>query len=149
MSGAAENREVVRTAIEQVCARGDMQLAPSCYAEDFVDRVGRFEYRGLEGVKRSTSLYRALIDDLAFEMLDRVAEGDRVATRFAVTGANGGRRLWLEGITLSRLRDGRIVEDWSVFDTLELLRQLGVRRTLLAAPRMLRALRDRRVSGAL
>ena len=34
------------------------------------------------------------------------------------------------------------VEDWSAFDTLELLRQLGLRRTLLAAPRMLRALRD-------
>ena len=113
------------------------------------DHVGRLEHRGLDGVEQSTRLYRALIDDLAFEVLDQVAEDDRGATRFAVTGANGGRRLRLEGITLSRLRDGRIVEDWSVFDTLELLRQLGVRRTLLAAPRMLRALRYRRVSGAL
>jgi len=39
----------------------------------------------------------------------------------------------------SRLRDGRIVEDWSAFDSLELLRQLGLRRTLLAAPDLLRA----------
>jgi predicted ester cyclase len=147
MPGAAENREVVRTALEQVCARGDMQLAPSCYAEDFVDHVGRLEHRGLEGVKHSTSLYRALIDDLAFEVLDQIAEHDRVATRFAVTGANRGRRLRLKGITLSRLRDGRIVEDWSAFDTLVLLRQLGLARALLAAPRMLRALRGRRISG--
>lgn len=47
----AENREVVRTALEQVCARGDMALSPSCYAEDFVDHVGRLEYRGLEGAR--------------------------------------------------------------------------------------------------
>jgi ketosteroid isomerase-like protein len=135
-----ENRDVVRTALERVCARGDMQLAPSCYAEDFVDHVGRLEYRGLDGVERSTALYRALIDDLAFEVLDQVAEGDRVASRFVVTGSNRGGPLRLEGITLSRLRDGRIVEDWSGFDTLELLRQLGLLRTLRAAPLMLRAL---------
>jgi predicted ester cyclase len=118
-----------------------MRLAPSCYAEDFVDHVGRLEYRGLEGVERSTALYRTLIDDLAFEVLDQVADADRVASRFVVTGSNRGRRLRLEGITLSRLRNGRIVEDWSGFDSLELLRQLGLLRTALAAPRMLRALR--------
>jgi len=47
-------------------------------------------------------------------------------------------RLW--GIVISRLHDGRIIEDWSAFDSLELLKQLGPLRTLLAAPRMLRAL---------
>ena len=49
-------------------------------------------------------------------------------------------RLW--DITISRVRDRRIVEDYSASDSLELLKQLGVWRTLLAAPRMLRTLRD-------
>ena len=49
-------------------------------------------------------------------------------------------------ITLSHLRDTRIVEDWSGFDSIELLRQLGMLRTLLAAPRLLSALRDARRS---
>jgi predicted ester cyclase len=142
--GAQANREVVRTALERVCAHGDMALAPSCYAEDFVDHVGRLEYRGLDGVRRSTTMYRELFDDLAFEVLDQVAEGDSVASRFALTGANRGRRIRIEGIVFSRLRNGRIVEDWSGFDSLEMLRQLGLVRTLLAAPRMLRALRSAR-----
>jgi hypothetical protein len=51
-------------------------------------------------------------------------------------------RLW--GITISRLRDGRIVEDYSAFDSLVLFTQLGPWRTLLAAPALLRALRDAR-----
>jgi predicted ester cyclase len=87
-------------------------------------------------------LYRALLDDLAFEVVDQVAEGDRVASRFVLSGTNRGRSIRMWGIVISRMRDGRIVEDWSAFDSLELVRQLGLRRTLLAAPRMLRALRE-------
>ena len=136
-----ENREVARTALEQVCARGDMALAPHCYAEDFADHVGSLEYQGLAGVRHSTALYRALFDDLTLEVLDQVAEGDRVASRFVLTGSNRGRRVRLWGIVISRLRDGRIVADWSAFDGVELLRQLGVWRTLLSAPRLLDALR--------
>jgi predicted ester cyclase len=134
MTDVDTNREVARTALEQVCSRGDMALAPRCYAEDFADYIGSLEYHGLDGVERSTALYRALFDDLAFDVVDQVVEGDRVASR--------GRHEKLWGITVSRLRDGRIVEDYSAFDSLELLKQLGLWRTLFAAPQMLRALRD-------
>jgi len=148
MTGVAGNRDVARTALERVCARGDMALAPQCYAEDFVDHVGRVEYRGLEGVRRSTELYRRLFDDLAFDVVDQVAEGDRVASRWVLTGTNRGRPVRLWGITISRLRDGRIVEDWSAFDGLELLRALGLWRTFLTAPGFLRPLLKRRPSRA-
>ena len=102
-------------------------------------------------MRRSTELYRRLFDDLAFEVVDQVAEGDRVASRWVLTGSNRGRPVRLWGITISRLRDGRIVEDWSAFDGLELLRALGVWRTLLVAPRFLRPVFKRRPSrrGAL
>ena len=138
------NRDVARMALEQVCSRGDMALAPQCYAVDFADHVGGLEYYGLEGVRRSTALYRALFDDLAFAVVDQVAEGDRIASRWVLTGSNRGRAVRLHGITISRLRDGRIVEDWNGFDSLELLRALGLVRTIRSAPRLLRALRDAR-----
>jgi hypothetical protein len=75
MSAATENRDVARTAIEQVCARGDMELAPSCYAEGFADYFASSEHHGLEGVRKSTDLYRQLFDDLRFEVVDQVADG--------------------------------------------------------------------------
>jgi hypothetical protein len=81
MSAATENRETARMAIEQVCARGDMALAPSCYAGNFADYFSSTEYHGLDGVRQSTELYRQLFDDLAFEVVDQVTEGDRVANR--------------------------------------------------------------------
>jgi predicted ester cyclase len=140
MTAAPANRDVARTAVEQVCARGDMVLAPSCYAEEFADHFAGAEFHGLNGVRRSTALYRALFDDLAFEVVDQVAEDDRVASRWVLTGSNRGRDVRLWGITLSHLRDGRIVRDWSGFDSVGLLRQLGLVRTLLAAPRLLGAM---------
>jgi predicted ester cyclase len=143
----AKNREVARTALEQVCGRGDMTLAPRCYAEDFVDHVGRMQFRGLDGVRRSTELYRRLFDDLAFEVVDQIAEGDRVASRWVLTGSNRGRPIRLWGITISRLRDGRIVEDWSASDGSELLRTLGVWSTIRATARLVRPLLGKRRIG--
>ena len=91
-------------------------------------------------------MYRALFDDPAFDVVDHVTEGDRVASRFVLTGSNRGRRVRLWDITIGWLRDGRIVEDHSAFDSLELLKQFGLWRTLLAAPALLRALREGRAS---
>jgi predicted ester cyclase len=82
-----------------------------------------------------------LFDGLRFEVVDQVAEGDRVASRWVLTGTNRRRPVRLWGITLSRLGDGRIVEDWIGFDSLELVRQLGILRTVLAVPTLLRASR--------
>jgi predicted ester cyclase len=144
MTGTEDSAGVARRALEQVCATGDMALAPSCYAEDFADHVGGLDYHGLDGVRRSTAVYRALFDDLRIDVVDQVAEDDRVASRWTLTGRNRGRRVELWGITISRLRDGRIVEDWSTFDSLELLRRLGLWRTVLAAPTLLGALRTGR-----
>jgi predicted ester cyclase len=132
---------VARKALEQVCARGDLELAVECYAPDFVDHVNALDLHGHEGIRRSTGLYRALFDDLQIRVVDQVSEGDRVASRWVMTGSNRGRHAEMSGITISRMDGGRIVEDWSALDSLQLLRRLGLVRTLLSAPRLLRAAR--------
>jgi predicted ester cyclase len=141
VSAAPDERAVAQKALEQVCSRGDMTLAGECYAEDFADHVNGVDFQGMEGIQRSTSLYRSLFSDLEIRVLDQVSEGDRVTSRWRLRGTNRGREVALAGITISRFEDGRIVEDWSAFDTVDLLRGLGIVRTLLAAPRLLRAAR--------
>jgi predicted ester cyclase len=88
------------------------------------------------------------LDDLVFGVVDQVAEGDRVTSRWVMTASNRGRRVPVGGITIGRLRDGLIVEDRSSFDMLELLRGLGVVRVLRIAPRMRCAMRESRVSAS-
>ena len=135
------NAELARRAIEDVCSRDDVELAQRFYATDFRDHVNRLEFEGVEGLRQSLALYGELFPDRRFEVVDQVSEGDRVASRWRMTGSYRGRRVELAGITISRIEDGKIAEDWGHTDSLELLRELGLWRTLLAAPRMLRALR--------
>lgn len=76
-----------------------------------------------------------------------------VASRFVLSGSDRGHRVRPLGVTISRLPDGRIVEDCSAFDSLAPLAQLGPWRTLLAAHARLRcatlALVDGRLAGTL
>jgi hypothetical protein len=52
-----------RRALEDVCARGDLDAAGELYAPDFVDHVNRLEYRGQKGIAESVALYRAVFPD--------------------------------------------------------------------------------------
>jgi predicted ester cyclase len=70
-------------------------------------------------------MYRSVFPDLEIEVVDQVVEGDRVVSRWKARGTNRGRRASLDGITISHIEDGKIVEDWGVSDNLSLLRHLG------------------------
>jgi len=76
----------------------------------------------------------ARIPDFRIEILDLIAQGDRVAVRFVGRGTHeasmfgetpsSGAVAWY-GMTLFRLADGRIAEDWEVMDEGDLRRQIG------------------------
>jgi predicted ester cyclase len=121
---------IARQALEEVCARADLQTAKQLYSDRFVDHVNGREFHGQEGIRHSVELYQQLFRDLVIRVEDQVTEGDRVASRFTLSGSRGGRRVSVAGTTISRFSDGKIVEDWTVTDTASLVRQLGVRGTL-------------------
>ena len=128
-----EQTEIAKRALEDVCSGRDLASLPDVYHPEFVDHVNALEYRGHEGARRSVALYMELFPDLRFEVEDQVSEGDRVASRWTLTGTHRGRPVTLTGIVISRFKDGRIVEDHAASDTLELVRQLGLWRTALLA----------------
>ena len=86
-----------RTALEQVCARGDLERARELYADDFIDHVNALEFRGQEGIARSVAMYRAMFPDLRIDVVDQVADGDRVVSRWVLNGTHRGRRVTLPG----------------------------------------------------
>jgi len=117
--------------LEEVCARGDLEAARELYAADFVDHVNGRTFHGQEGIRRSVTTYANLFENLRIRVEEQVAGGDRVASRWTLSGNRGGRPINLSGMTISRFADGKIAEDWTVSDSVGLLRQLGVRRSLL------------------
>ena len=77
--------------------------------------------------------FRAFPDG-RIELLHTFSAGDDLVTRFVMRGRHDGeflgvpatgRDIALEGITIMRFRDGRVVERWSQADMLGLLVQFG------------------------
>jgi predicted ester cyclase len=130
---AESHAETARRALEQVCSGRDPEGLPLVYHPEFVDHVNALEYRGHEGARQSVALYKELFPDLRFVVEDQVTAGDKVASRWTLHGTYRGRPVRLTGIVISRFEDGRIVEDHAASDTVELVRQLGVWRSLLLA----------------
>lgn len=123
--------QTAKRALEEVCSGRDLPALPKIYHPNFVDHVNALEYRGHEGARQSVALYKALFPDLRFVVEEQVTEGDRVSSRWTLHGTHRGRRVRLTGIVISRFEDGQIVEDHAASDTMELVRQLGVWRSLL------------------
>jgi steroid delta-isomerase-like uncharacterized protein len=85
--------------------------------------------------KQKVAEYLAIFPDLSEELLDIVATGDTVATRWVLTGSQqqdfmgitaSGQRIKVGGMNFYRLRDGRVTDIWTQFDGLGMMQQLGV-----------------------
>ncbi len=134
--------ETARRALEDVCSGRELERVGDVYHPQFVDHVNASEYHGLTGARKSVALYLALFPDLSFVVDEQVSEGDRVVSRWTLTGTHRGRRVRLWGIVISRFHDGKIVEDWAASDTLTLARQLGLWRSLRLAVKHRKLLRN-------
>lgn len=137
----SDNATLARDALEQVCSGTRLADVADYYSDRFVDHVNANEYHGLEGARQSVELYQRLFDNLRFEVLQQVSEGDTIASRWALHGTHRGRNVHLTGIVISKIEDGRIVEDFATTDSLVLVRQLGWWRMILlmvTQPRLLR-----------
>jgi predicted ester cyclase len=127
--------ENAKGALERVCSGKALGSLSTYYSPEFVDHVNDLKFEGLEGARRSVELYTKILSDIEIAVEEQLRDGERVTSRFVVTGKSFGRRVRFNGITISRFKDGLIVEDWSVTDTLGMLRQLGVWRSVLLGVR--------------
>lgn len=90
--------------------------------------------RGPAGFLPFHGQFRGAFPDIEVVVEDQIAEGDRVATRCSVRGKHTGDSLGFAatgspveftGITITRIKDGKIVEAWNNFDFMKMYRQLG------------------------
>jgi hypothetical protein len=120
-----------REAIEIVCS-GNVQRLGEYYSRDFVDHVNDDVHLGHDGLMASYGFYKSIFDGgWRFEVVDQITEANRVASRWILHGRCRGRTVDLAGMTLSTVNEkGQVREDFGHADTLSLLGQLGVLRSL-------------------
>ena len=91
--------------------------------------------RSAESVKREAAAWLTGFPDLKFVLEQMVAAGDRLVSHCTMRGTHTGvwmgigptgRKVSVPIITIHRIADGKIAEDWVLVGSLMLFQQLGL-----------------------
>jgi steroid delta-isomerase-like uncharacterized protein len=130
-----ENKAIHQRAIEEIWNQGKLDVADELLTANFVFHEPSGDINGPEGYKQFVTMYLTGFPDLKFTIEEHIAEGDKVVGRWTCrsthTGefmgiAPTGKKLEITGISMVRIADGKIAEEWVSWDGLGLLQQLGV-----------------------
>ena len=131
------NIQVVRRWFEEVWNRGRVELIPELLAADApiydVGAPGEVR-RGPDGFRPAYEKFRGALPDIQFTIEEIISERDLVALRWTARATHRGPQLGFAptdspvtvgGMSLARVRNGKIVEGWNNWDMMGLLQQLG------------------------
>lgn len=129
-----QNKLIVRRFSEEVENQGNFAVADELLARDIVSHTPLGETRGLEGAKQFGTMLRTAFPDLHVTIEDQVSEDDKVVTRWTCRGTHQGefqgmhptgKQVEITGMTISRIANGKIIEQWGNPDLLGMMQQLG------------------------
>ena len=98
-------------------------------AIDYVLHAGTGpDIHGLKDNKQDTTDVFNAFPDVHFTIDDMIAEGDKVATRWTMTGTHKATNKTVTGwgITIDRIVGGKYMESWVRYDNLSMMQQLGL-----------------------
>ena len=127
-----ENKAVARRVFDEILNQGKFDVAAQIYAPDFRNH-GMHRDADLKEDQAAARWEKALCPDLRVTVNQMVAEGDLVTVLWTAHGTNTGRaglipatgvKLEERGMTMWRIVDGKIRDEWSAFDLLRIVRQI-------------------------
>jgi steroid delta-isomerase-like uncharacterized protein len=128
------NKQTARSFFEDVLDQGRFDKYAESHAKDFVAHGRDHDYT-LEEDMAAAKEERKALPDMRMRANQILAERDLVSVYWSVSGTNTqagmgfpatGKTVKIDGMTLFRFREGKICEEWSVWDMLSVLRQLGL-----------------------
>jgi steroid delta-isomerase-like uncharacterized protein len=137
------NKAILGRHFNEVLNQGHLEVVDEIYTSDYsldapVRSDGSSQARGLtqgrEQLKQRVILFRTGFPDIHFDMDEIVGERDTVVVRYTFRGTHlglfagvepSGCSIAIPGILIAHLIDGKIYEALSVFDSGELMKQLG------------------------
>lgn len=129
-----DNKEIIRR-VANLINSGDLSALDELYDNDVVYRsVAGEDARGIDEVRDFIIEYQEAFSDFEISLEEIIAEGDKVFILYRQTGthskefmgipaSNNKMNLLIAGVVT--FKNGKVVEEFDTFDTLEFLKQLG------------------------
>ncbi len=123
--------------LHRIWNQGDIDAIPSVYSKEFIGHWPKGwqtgDSHGHAGIRTAIARIRTAFPDWNEEILDLIVSRDRVVSRYLSTGthhgdfaglAPTGRCVKFEEISIYRVTDDRIIEQWCLSDDLLCSNQL-------------------------
>ena len=132
------NKKLVHRFIEECWNEGSRTVVPLLVAENcrYHDPVFPHMISGVESMQHHIERCRRAFPDLKISITDTIAEGDEVVVHWSANGTQRGEFLGIPptnvnaliaGTSIYRVEDFKIVEQWSNWNLMSLMEQLGVK----------------------
>lgn len=137
----AANKAVVMRFYDELWNQRKTEIADELFAAGCLTHqlqsgaVDAGQPRNAEAIKDHIAGWLAGFPDLQFEVEQMLAEGDFVTSRCVVHGTHTGmwfglgatgKRVNIRMVVTHKLREGKIVEDWVLVESLGFFQQLGL-----------------------
>ena len=115
---------------------GEVNLIHEVYAENIIvhwDKGWGLPSKGLKEIEQSILNTRNIFENWHEEVLDLIADEDKVTSRYLSTGVHkqdymgvpaSGKNIEFQEISIYRIDDNKVVEQWCLGDDLHLLSQI-------------------------
>jgi steroid delta-isomerase-like uncharacterized protein len=138
---AEENKAVVQRFFEELWNNRNLHVADEIFTLDCVTHQLRSGAeivatpRAAEAIKKHVTEWLAGFPDLRFTVEQMIEEADRVVTQSVMQGTHigtwlgippTGKRVRIRMMTIHRVTNGRIAEDWVLVESLGFFQQLGL-----------------------
>lgn len=132
------NKRLVHRFMDECWNEGNLAAVPHLIAGHcrYHDPVFPHMIAGVESMQHHIERCRRAFPDLKFTITDTIAENTEVVVHWTANGTQRGEFLGmpptnvnalLTGTSIYRIEDGKIVEEWTNWDLMSLIEQLGLR----------------------
>lgn len=132
-----DNKQIVHRFTEDCWNKGKLDAVSQYVAKDcrLHDPVFPTLTKGADTLRTHIESCRRAFPDIHFTIEDTIAERDEVVIQWTSTGTHEGvflgmpathRKVHVSGTSIDRLENGKIVEQWSHWNVMTLMEQLGV-----------------------
>ena len=129
------NKAIVKHLIEELWSRRNFSILDEVYSPEVLYHGPSIELHNLDELKNLINDFSIAFHDTKMTVKDQIAKDDMVVTKFVYEGIHKrnfrktpptGKKIIIKGVAIDRLVNGKIVDEWEMFDELGMMKQLGL-----------------------
>lgn len=135
----AENKAIYNRYMQEAFNEGRLETIDELLSPSYVyHEAPPGTPAGPAGIKQVVTMFRSAFPDLKIEIVEQIAEGDLVASRSIMLGTHTGSPIFgieasgnavaMHGMTMVKVRDGKVTDSWVRNDVGGLMEQLKAKK---------------------